>query len=57
MLSRITTKFRSKHQAGQTTAEYAVVLSVITAAIVTAIGLLSEGVRSEIADVVAIFVS
>jgi hypothetical protein len=57
MLTWMHTKFGTNRQLGQTTAEYAVVASVITAAIVTAIGFLSEAVRKEIADVAAIFVS
>jgi Flp pilus assembly pilin Flp len=57
MLSWIAKHVFPKHEGGQTTAEYAVALSIITAAIVAAIGSLSDGVRRQIADVAAIFVS
>ena len=43
------------NEEGQTMAEYGVMLSVITLAVVTAISLLSDGVLNAIESVAAIF--
>lgn len=47
MLARL-----NRDEEGQTMAEYAVVLAVITAAIVLTLGLLSDGINAALADVI-----
>ena len=42
-----------KNEAGQTMAEYAVVLGVITIAVVVTLGLLSTAIKSTLSNVIA----
>jgi Flp pilus assembly pilin Flp len=45
---------RAKDEAGQTMAEYAVVLAVITIAVVVTLGLLSSSISKQLTSVVGI---
>lgn len=47
-------QFRASGEAGQTMAEYAVVLGVITIAIVVTLGLLSTAVQNLLTNVISI---
>ena len=49
------TFFSSRREKGQTMAEYAVVLAVITPAIVAAFAVLSDGVGERVNSVIAYF--
>jgi Flp pilus assembly pilin Flp len=46
-------QLRSSDEAGQTMAEYAVVLGVITIAVVVTLGLLSTGISNTLNNVIA----
>lgn len=48
-------RIAAEQDAGQTMAEYALVLAVITIAIVTSIGALSDAVRGLLEQVVSVF--
>lgn len=43
-----------KHEAGQTMAEYAVVLAVITIAVVVTLGLLSTAIKGQLTSVIGV---
>lgn len=52
-MSELLRKFRASGDAGQTMAEYAVVLGVITIAVVVTLGLLSSAVQSLLTNVIS----
>jgi Flp pilus assembly pilin Flp len=53
MLAKAYLRFIRKHEEGQTMAEYAVVLGVITIAVVVTLGLLSTAIQNTLNNVIA----
>jgi len=49
------TGFRAGDENGQTTAEYAVILTLVTAAVVLAVAALSSSISSHISDIASLF--
>jgi Flp pilus assembly pilin Flp len=54
MIDRLLQSFSRTDESGQTMAEYAVVLAVITIAVVVTLGLLSNAISAELTSVIGV---